>query len=233
MGKKIWITGTNRGLGCKLVSKFKDARHQVKAINRDRIDLSFPPEEVHAMFVSIFDEEEEAPDVFIHNAGVTEYASCEEADMYAIEKMMRVNHLSRAAINSVLMTSSRYRHPMRILHVGSIAGLTPMRDSSSYCASKAADEMYVKVLGRELATNYENWQVMGVNPGMIPLSDMAQQCRVHVAGGQQDPDDLDLDKSPMESLTNDDVYEVIKFLALHAPNQMNGEMVTIPGGVAV
>ncbi len=230
----IWITGTNRGLGSKLVHRFKDDRHTLRAINRDRVDLSHPPEDVHSLFLQLLDEERETPDIFIHNAGVTEYDSCNEADMYAVERMMRVNHLARAAINSVLMNSRPSHMPMRILHVGSIAGLTPMRDSSAYCASKAADEMYVKVLGRELASGYENWQVMGVNPGMVSGSDMEKQCKSHMAAViRVGTTDVEVDKSPMKPLTNDDIYQVIKFLALHAPNQMNGEMVTIPGGLAV
>ncbi len=232
---KIWITGTNRGLGLKLASKFKDARHTVKAINRERIDLSHPPEDVHAMFKDLLFEEEEPPDVFIHNAGVTLHRMADkETDLHETEHVMRVNCMSRVAINAALINSDKTK-AIRIIHVGSVASTVMMRSAQAYCMSKAADEMQVKQLAWEASKFYPHVTVIGVAPNAIENTDMQKQAFEGLVdkGGMSVQDaESALIRSPMgRQSTLNEVFDVVSWVALEAPVYMSGAIIKMPGGM--
>jgi 3-oxoacyl-[acyl-carrier protein] reductase len=60
----------------------------------------------------------------------------------------------------------------RIINVGSIAGVRPMRGSMVYCASKAAVDMLTKQAARELAPRT---QIFGLNPGRLEGTAMTKK----------------------------------------------------------
>ena len=121
-------------------------------------------------------------------------------------------------------------HPVRYAVVVSDAAHTPMRGSISYTMSKAAAEMAVRNLGRELAPD---WTVVGVSPGVVEGTDMTRELAEKIPGfrGWTPDQAREYEGVPPigRRVTKREVAETLWF-ALTGPQALNGSIITINGG---
>jgi NAD(P)-dependent dehydrogenase (short-subunit alcohol dehydrogenase family) len=115
--------------------------------------------------------------------------------------------------------------------VTSDAARTPMRCSTAYCSSKAALEMAIKTMARELAPR---WRINGVAPGMVadtPMTDYID-ATVPIIRGWTPEQALAYERRNVPTgrrATKDEVSETIRW-ALFGPPQMTGAIIDVNGG---
>jgi NAD(P)-dependent dehydrogenase (short-subunit alcohol dehydrogenase family) len=115
--------------------------------------------------------------------------------------------------------------------VSSDAGRIPMRGSVAYCASKAALNMAVKVLARELAPLH---RINAVAPGMVADTPMTHYIMETLPGFRDWSPDWAARYEKMGTptgrrATKEEVSQAIAFL-LFGPDQMTGTILDINGG---
>jgi NAD(P)-dependent dehydrogenase (short-subunit alcohol dehydrogenase family) len=120
---------------------------------------------------------------------------------------------------------------LSVVAVSSDAGRIPMRGSVAYCASKAALNMAVRVLARELAPLH---RINAVAPGMVADTPMTHYIMETLPGFRDwSPDWAErYEKMGVPTgrrATKQEVAEAIAFL-LFGPEQMTGTILDINGG---
>jgi NAD(P)-dependent dehydrogenase (short-subunit alcohol dehydrogenase family) len=115
--------------------------------------------------------------------------------------------------------------------VSSDAAELPMRGSLAYCVSKAALDMAVKVMARELAPL---WRVNAVAPGMVEGTPMTKYIDETIPGfrGWTPEYAREYERGSVPSgrrATLEEVAETIRWVLL-GPEQMTGAIIKINGG---
>ncbi len=115
--------------------------------------------------------------------------------------------------------------------VSSDAGEIPMRGSLAYCVSKAALNMAIKVMARELAPI---WRVNGVAPGMVEGTRMTEYIdeTIPVFRGWSPEYAREYERASVPTgrrATLEEIAETIRWVLL-GPEQMTGEIIKINGG---
>ncbi len=150
-------------------------------------------------------------DILINNAGVwTESAFADMPEDLWL-KMIDTN------LNSVFRVTKAFIQDMlqngygRVINIGSIAGKTGIPNYCGYSAAKAGVQMLTKVLAMEFAGN--NITVNCVSPGMIgPQTEPTKYTWIGRRG------------------TNDEVADLVMFLASDDSSFITGADYTIDGG---
>lgn len=191
-GQIVIVTGAASGIGLGIARAFHDAGGSVVLgdLHQDALDhagtlfpdqgrLAFVPVDVRdeaavAHLVATAEQAFGPVSVMIANAGIVPNASVLDMDVAgwdaAIETNLRGVFLScQAAARSMVAQGTQGW----IVTVSSIASHVGRLGASAYCASKAAVEMFTKVLAMELAAHRIN--VNAVAPGVIEIPKRATQ----------------------------------------------------------
>lgn len=214
--RKVLITGTSRGIGRAATEKFLNAGHKVFGLAR-----SFPKKINHPNFEEInFDlaDISEIPslvkkigeiDVLINNAGVMN----SERD-----KEVAINMI--APIELALSFGEEMGKGGRIISVASIAAQIGHPDIW-YGATKAALTNATKSLAKKFAGNVI---CNAIAPGPVE-TDMLKKIP------ETRKNDLKK-KSPTGKFSSpEEIAEIIYWLGIDSPEQINGEILNINGGV--
>ncbi len=114
-----------------------------------------------------------------------------------------------------------------------MGGLKALRQSTAYCASKAADIHMVAQLARELAGRTPQVTIFSVAPGSIENTAMIEQCTngmVQTRGMSREQAEKYNVQSPHgRMLRHDEVCNVVEYAAFKAPDFMSGENFCISG----
>ncbi len=175
----IYITGTSRGIGKAIAEQLlEDDENVVYGFSRSedpiehpnyihtKLDLSDPED----MQMLNFEEHKGAKKiVLINNAGslgdikyVGDSTSDEIIDAYA------VNLIAPAVLtNSFIDAYRQYDAKKLIINVTSGAGQRPIDGWSIYCSSKAAMDMYTRVVDLEQETKGRKVKILGIAPGVV------------------------------------------------------------------
>ena len=170
--KTVVITGTSRGLGLAVASKFIAAGWWVIGIGRTApsnlenythytADIS-RSEQVRA----VFDEIRQANitiDLLVNNSAAFHAGSFDTAEYTSIDDVIDTNvkgtmYVTQEAIKSMQSGS-------RIVFVNSVAGIREIQNQSIYCASKAALKSFAGIIGQELRSR--KIKVSSIHPGGI------------------------------------------------------------------
>ncbi|MEC0244348.1 SDR family oxidoreductase [Paenibacillus chitinolyticus] len=184
----VFITGANRGLGLSLCEVFLERGHQVLAgvrnMNRAgqllplktkyKEELSIIPVDVSSQdsirqAYSLITAVTPKLDAIINNAA-REGIRCkkiQEVDIADFEETWKTNVLGPMAIIKSLKPMMESSSVKSILNISSEAGSIselPLK-TYGYCISKAALNMFTRMLERELKP--ENFKVVAVHPGWM------------------------------------------------------------------
>jgi NAD(P)-dependent dehydrogenase (short-subunit alcohol dehydrogenase family) len=145
------------------------------------------------------------------------------------------DHFDVNCAGFVQLISEHIRHfpaqPLSAVAVSSDAGRIPMRGSVAYCASKAALNMAVRVLARELAPLH---RINAVAPGMVedtPMTDYIDRNLPEFRGWSLEwvRKYEQMGTPTGRRATKQEVAQAIAFL-LFGPDQMTGTILDINGG---
>lgn len=165
----IMITGCSTGIGYTLAESLARAGHNVYATMRqpdktselrqiaesENLDLHVLPLDVLSdesvkTAVDFVLSKEGYIDVFINNAGISDFGAIEELPIDAFVSDMSTNYFGTVRCVKAVLPSMRQRKSGMIINNSSVAGKMFSNFHSTYCASKAAVEAFSESLGQEV-----------------------------------------------------------------------------------
>lgn len=168
-------------------------------------------------------------DEIVYSAGVSQLKWVEDLNWRDLDRVYDIN-----VSGAILVASAHKReypdHSVRYAVVVSDAAHTPMRGSIAYTTSKAALEMAVRNMARELAPL---WTVVGVSPGVVEGTGMTRELaeKIPAFRGWTEDQAREYEGTPPigRRVYKSEVAETLWF-ALSGPQALNGSIITINGG---
>jgi NAD(P)-dependent dehydrogenase (short-subunit alcohol dehydrogenase family) len=244
-GKTALITGGTRGIGYMIAEGFLKAGAEVIISSRKAdacaeaeaslkefgpvtaISADLSKVEECRRLISEVGERWPALDVLVNNAGASWGAPLADFPESGWDRVMDINakgpfFLTQAAV-PLLRAASKEGDPARVINVGSVDGIvTPIFESYSYSASKAAINHLTRHLAKVLAPEI---LVNGIAPG--PFATKMMEHPLETWGDE------------IRNLTTvgrlgaaEDIAGAAIFLASRASNYVVGGMLTVDGGLS-
>lgn len=172
----IIITGTSKGIGKAIAENYLALGEKVLGIGRNhtishpgyssiQCDLSDPGSVEQISFPDLSREEI----IFIHNAGILGKVDYfEKLDPLEITKVMQVNLFAGAAILQKLLQQLPKVANFKCIFISSGAGKNPIASWASYCASKAAVDLFCQTIQlEEQQLGRSHFHCLSVAPGVV------------------------------------------------------------------
>lgn len=172
------ITGASSGIGAELAVQAEAAGHTVATVSRRpgpgqhlAADLSDPPSwSVVSNWASeLIESHTWDRIVFIHNAGTVHPGGfAGEVDSDAYVQNVLLNSASTQVLGDRFISAAEQAGvPAQFQVISSGAGKRPFLGWSSYCAGKAASDMWVRAAGLERAARSSSTTIVSVGPGVV------------------------------------------------------------------
>ena len=244
-GKTALVTGGSRGIGLMIARGFVEAGARVYISSRkaevcDAVAaelaelgecISIPADlsteaECRRLAEEIASREDRLH-ILVNNAGATWGAPIEEFDDAAWDRVLSLNvkgvfHLTKFLLPQ-LRAASAEDDPARVINIGSIDGIrTPVMETYSYSASKAAVHQLSRHLAKRLAPEIT---VNAIAPGPFESKMMASTLEAF--------GDAIASSTPMRRIGRpDDMAGTAIFLASRAGSYLTGAVIPVDGGIA-
>lgn len=169
-------------------------------------------------------------DEMVFTAGVSELKWIKDTRSIDLQRVFQIN-FEGAVLLAARHAELYPRHKVRYVVLISDAADTPMRGSLAYCASKAALEMAVRCMAREL---HPTFTVVGVSPGVVEDTGMTNALAEEIPafrGWTPEQARAYEDKGSVlgRRVTKAEVERTILW-ALQGPEALNGSIITLNGG---
>jgi NAD(P)-dependent dehydrogenase (short-subunit alcohol dehydrogenase family) len=161
-GRRILITGANRGIGrfLAMASAEAGATVLVHARRRASLDDLVASHGVEPIVAELADERaaeavagqlgDRPLDVLVNNAAFEHHAPCATWSLGALEEVLRVNLVQPAMLVRALLPHLRRGHLPAIINVTSIHDTVPVAGNAAYATAKAGLLMYTRSAAIEL-----------------------------------------------------------------------------------
>jgi NAD(P)-dependent dehydrogenase (short-subunit alcohol dehydrogenase family) len=158
--KKIFITGISKGIGrsiaeklskqseCKVIGSCRNPNiltDKLDGVEYLALDLS------NSASIKACAEKLQDIDIMINNAGQSQIGAVEEVSMDKIRGMYDINLFGNIELIQGVIGSMRQKRQGMIINIGSMTGSFALPLYSSYCASKAAFQMFSLCIRQELS----------------------------------------------------------------------------------
>lgn len=193
MKTTYFITGTSKGIGNALAGfLLPNASHTIYGYARGtsdldsknyihaQLDLSNP--EVLQDFV--FPETKDERIVLVNNAGlINPIAHGGHQDFATMQKQLNINVLAPMQLcNQFIKQFSGSNAKLIIINISSGAGKSPIDGWSTYCASKAAIDLFSQTIALESELNNTGLKIYAIAPGVV---DTPMQGEIRIADKKQ------------------------------------------------
>jgi NAD(P)-dependent dehydrogenase (short-subunit alcohol dehydrogenase family) len=219
------VIGGNSGIGATTADVLSGMGHEVDVPPRDKLDVT------SGVDISSYIRTHGPFPYIVYSAGRNELAWVDSLDIdLTMYTMFEVN-----CAGFVHFISRHIRtfpeQPVSAVAVSSDAGRIPMRGSIAYCASKAALDMSIKVLARELAPLH---RINAVAPGMVEDTPMTEYIDKTIpefrSWTPEHAREYEKQNTPTgRRATRLEVARTIAWV-LTGPEQMTGAIIEITGG---
>lgn len=182
--KKVFITGSSRGLGKALAEIYLSEGHEVVGYSRTcsinhssythhSVDLS-DTNQVESIEFDLSGSFESF--ILINNAGsLGQITHLGNLDSKEIIKTINLNTITPIIlINKFIKTTSNLNQENFVLNIGTGAASNPIDGWSIYCSSKASLNMLTDVYVKEKSLENKNCKMVTMSPGIIDTSMQAQ-----------------------------------------------------------
>lgn len=207
-GCKIVLSGRNKGrldgLAAELGSGTVVAPHDLAIEDEVTVPLSI----AEKAFGQI--------DILILNAGLFSNAAFADDDVDVSQKMIDVNFSSVVRLTHAALPFLKQRNTADILAIGSIAGVSDMRNEAVYSATKHALNAFLKSLRRQVAD--DGIRVSSILPGTVATE----------LWGLTDPAEIDSKVGKKDVLRAEDIADIAEFILRQPPHVTIRELVVLP-----
>jgi len=168
--KSILITGSTKGIGNAIASKFAANQYNLILIARSDKDLQDQKKNLLEQFdidilcisadmsekkqvQKIVDQLRElniTPDIIVNNIGIYQPSTIFDEDDILMEKMMNINYYSGYYLTKTLLPSMLERNSGHIFSICSVANINPVKQAFAYTISKYAVYGFIKTLRESL-----------------------------------------------------------------------------------
>ncbi len=243
--KTVVITGGNRGIGFNITEAFIGAGYSVFVGARQELDLvkkfadrvTFVPtdvrfEEEHNQLVKKAVDVTGRVDVFINNAGYSEWRPIEEINNSFLDDIFSTN--IKGAFWGCKAAASVMRGGGSIINISSIAGKRGSSNNSAYVATKFAMNGLTQSLAKELGQ--KGIRVNGVCPVLIPTIGLLKALKSPYSPAKGNPDEFiskfATDNAALRRLpTGSEVAKTCLFLGSDAASAITGQNINVDCGV--
>lgn len=235
-GKRVFVTGGAKGIGCAIVKAFCREGYRVAFCDVDEVAGMQTAEETGAMFyqVDISDgvaleqcmnhllDEWKDIDVIVNNAGISKFSSITQTTIEEFDHILDVNLRPVFITSRVLAIRRRLRgminHYGRIINISSTRSFMSEPGSEAYAASKGGINSITHALAISLADFHIT--VNSIAPGWIQTDDY--DCL--------SPEDHAQHPSKRVGKP-EDIARICLFLCREENDFINGENITVDGGM--
>lgn len=184
--KIAYITGTSSGIGKALAEKLLDEGYEVFGMSRSNgidhdnftyIEMDLSDQDAVERFM--FDDHENANVLLVNNAGTLgDVGPVGQIDSSAIRNVIQVNAIAAGALmNQFIAKYSSGNSQYHIINISSGAGKHPVDAWASYCASKAALDLFSRTVKEEMdARKIDKFHIHSIAPGVVD-TDMQREIR--------------------------------------------------------
>ncbi len=168
--KSILITGSTKGIGNAIASKFAANQYNLILIARSDKDLQDQKKNLLEQFdidivcisadmsekkqvqkiVEHLRELNITPDIIVNNIGIYQPSTIFDEDDILMEKMMNINYYSGYYLTKTLLPSMLERNSGHIFSICSVANINPVKQAFAYTISKYAVYGFIKTLRESL-----------------------------------------------------------------------------------
>lgn len=221
---RLWVIGTDSGLGSHIAAMAGPDGWEVIATTREQCDVRDGSDirgiiKAHGPF-----------DGVVYCAGVNHLAWSQDIEERHIWDTFDVNVAGFIRVVRSLAQIQRDR-PTSLVAISSDAAHTPMRTSTAYCASKAALSMAVRCVAREHAPT---WRVNAIQPAAIAGTEMSRYVDQTVPElrnwSPNEAADRELSSSPMGRRATMGEVAALTLSVLAGPEYLTGSLIDITGG---
>jgi NAD(P)-dependent dehydrogenase (short-subunit alcohol dehydrogenase family) len=246
MGKKtVVITGGNRGIGLSITEAFVNAGYMVVVGARQEAGLGerfgdcviFVPTDVrdeaaHFALVKKAIDATGRLDVFINNAGYSEWRPIEQIDDAFLNDILATN--LKGAFWGCKAAVSMMKSGGSIVNISSIAGKRGSLNNSAYVATKFGVNGLTQSLAKELGGR--GLRVNGVCPVLVPTDGLLEALKSPYAPGGGDGSafvsKFTVDNAALKRLpTGAEVASLCLYLASDASSAITGQNINVDCGV--
>ena len=243
--KTVVITGGNRGIGLSITEAFVDAGYSVIVGARQEAGLgsrfgdrvAFIPADVrdepaHQELVQYALQKTGKLDVYINNAGFSEWRPIDRVDESFFDQIIGTNLKGafwgcKAAVSAMVAGGS-------IINISSLAGKRGSANNSAYCASKFGMNGLTQALAKEVGPR--EIRVNAVCPVLIPTEGLIEALKSPYGPAKGDPagfiSRFAADNAALKRLpTGAEVAATCLFLASEAASAMTGQCINVDCGV--
>ena len=243
--RTVVITGGNRGIGLSITEAFVKAGYSVVVGARQDADLKsrfgdrvrFVSVDVrhaadHHKLVQCAIEWTGRLDVYVNNAGFSEWRPISEIDEIFLDDMIGTNLKGvfwgcKAALNAMSETGS-------IINISSIAGKRGSANNSAYCASKFGVNGLTQSLAKEVGPR--GIRVNAVCPVLIPTDGLIHALKSPYGPAKGDPEafmaNFAADNAALKRLpSGSEVAAMCVFLGSDLSSAVTGQCINVDCGV--
>ena len=194
--KTVVVTGGNRGIGFDITKAFVDVGYYVIVGARKDLDLTsklgdqvkFVPIDVrneadHCKLAEIAMEQSGVLDVYINNAGYSEWKPIEDIDDQFLDDLLATN--LKGAFWGCKAASGVMKDGANIINISSIAGKRGSVNNSAYCASKFGMNGLTQSLAKELGPR--GIRVNALCPVLVPTDGLIEALKSPLSPAKGDP----------------------------------------------
>lgn len=249
-GKTAWVTGASYGLGAAYAKAFAEAGAKqivFNDINQELVDKGMKlykdegidaygavcdvtNEEQVKKFVDDIDERFGAIDILVNNAGIIKRIPMIEMKKEQWDSVINVDLTGPFVCSKAVLPEMIKRRSGKIINACSMMSELGRETVSAYAAAKGG----LKMLTRNICSEYGQYNIQcnAIGPGYIATPQTAP-LRARGEGGSISPFDRFIrSKTPARRWgTTDDLQGLAVFLASHASDFVNGQIVYIDGGI--
>ena len=249
-GKTAWVTGASYGLGAAYAKAFAEAGAKqivFNDINQELVDKGMKlykdegidaygavcdvtNEEQVKKFVDDIDERFGAIDILVNNAGIIKRIPMIEMKKEQWDIVINVDLTGPFVCSKAVLPEMIKRRSGKIINACSMMSELGRETVSAYAAAKGG----LKMLTRNICSEYGQYNIQcnAIGPGYIATPQTAP-LRARGEDGSISPFDRFIrSKTPARRWgTTDDLQGLAVFLASHASDFVNGQIVYIDGGI--
>ena len=250
-GKNAWVTGACYGIGFAIAKAFAQAgaAHIIfNARSQEAIDKAleaYHAEGIHNAHGYVCDVTDEHAvkalverihqevgqiDILVNNAGIIKRIPMHEMKREEFQQVIDIDLVAPYIVSAAVLPEMMARREGKIINICSMMSELGRETVSAYAAAKGG----LKMLTRNICSEYGEYNIQcnGLGPGYIATPQTAPLREPQADGSRHPFDAFICAKTPAGRwLDPDELGGTAVFLASHASDAVNGQIIYVDGGI--